>query len=634
MPRSFDDDFEDRQPTNARRSESRFARNTNSDSSRNSQPQGRQRESRFTPNPNLENGNGNIRERRQENTRPDRFISRSESRLPARRQEGGRLEFDRTERVRTRESRFGIDNEAPIRNTERQYRDDENLNLNGSRINRESRNSRNSMPVRMEARTKFVEMRDIYTDHEAQLPGIMKEAISAWGNTDIGGQSLLRTSKIDFQRAGRTALSLEREARWLGKKSETIVGQSFLTTPENVLRIVRVGTANSNRGNWFAEYILNNYDDAFWILRTTRNNAVRGASAGESTVDKGRTFWGGEANVFPVGTGNGATTSFAITVTPAPIVRNSLRIFVDGSPVGTDDGAGGIVGSGITAASSSVNYSAATGTVVFAVAPVSGAIITCQANSDFELPANYGAYAKVGFEPEKKRFNARPMPIGYDYTRFAKMIIEKSNFGELGEIFISTIGNEHAKRRDLRGVVEGLRWARTNTIEKFNTRAIDSGEVSDKLHTQKLHKKFASIGGKIYNEIGRGGINVILTDAQGAAYFTGLENFKLDDTQPDAGVSRLEGYLGNTAVYKVQATPDEGGLAEAQCLLIHYNTTNVGEHSLAFGNMAEMTDELVNAQHRIEGTISTIEDFIPVQPKFLRILNLENLDFDYAGIED
>lgn len=83
-----------------------------------------------------------------------------------------------------------------------------------------------------------------------------------------------------------------------------------------------------------------------------------------------------------LGTGNGSTTVFSTTLShPTTISKLSLAVYVAGTLVGGDNGAGKVFGNkspAITLASSTINYSTGAITITFGSAPANGAALTVE----------------------------------------------------------------------------------------------------------------------------------------------------------------------------------------------------------------------------------------------------------------
>jgi hypothetical protein len=78
-----------------------------------------------------------------------------------------------------------------------------------------------------------------------------------------------------------------------------------------------------------------------------------------------------------VATGDGATTAFpTVELLNTPIYRGTLQVVVNGSAVGSDNGAGAIVASGGSGLTGTIEYGTGAIMLTFATAPVGGAAIT------------------------------------------------------------------------------------------------------------------------------------------------------------------------------------------------------------------------------------------------------------------
>lgn len=448
------------------------------------------------------------------------------------------------------------------------------------------------------------------------------QLVEKWSRTDVGA-GLADLYVRDARRARRTAWAIEMQEKHLQRLSENIISNDFQTTPENVLKIVRIGTANSNRGNIFTEYPLSTDDDAIYFLEYIRSNALRGATAGESIASQVRPYFSGEAQLEPIGTGNSVTTVFTDTLPVQPVKRYSLKLIVNGALQGTDDGAGVISSTLLTAGT--VNYTTGAVSLTFAVAPVTGVAIEIEFHWDSEVTANYTQYGKVSIQITKKRFHARPMPLEYEYTRMAQAVYESHGFGSLEDMLITAIGDEHAKRRDFKAVQLAKRVALQNPVTTFNADFAAEGEISDKSHAQRILSTIDGVSGTIYNELQRGRINRLVCGSGALTYLKKHNLWKTDMSQPRVGGTYFAGYLDDLEVYACVANVSEGLVANNEIVATYQNPESEGEVNIAFGVLTEFADKLVHPQHRVEGVLSTVEDAMVIQPKFVRMIRIDNL---------
>jgi hypothetical protein len=454
--------------------------------------------------------------------------------------------------------------------------------------------------------------------------------VEKWHRVDIGsGLDDMYTK--DPERARRTAWGIEMQEKHLTSLSETVISQDFQTTPENVLKIVRIGTANSNRGNIFTEYPLSTVDDAIYYLQFTREQALRGATAGEKIYDQPRRYYAGETQrSATIGTGNGVLLTFtqAAALAVTPVVPLTVRVYVDGVLVGSDDGSGTLVGPTLdTGGTNTVDYTTGDVTVTFSAgnAPATGLIVDAQFNFDSEVEANYDQYGTVGISIEKRRFNARPQPLGYNFTRMTELTLGTHNFGDAETLLLTTVGDEHARRKDFRAVSFAKSIARTNPTTTFDANFADAGEVSDKSHAQRILSTMRNISGDVFNAVQRGELNRAIAGSRAVTYLQKHDLWREDDSQPRVGGTFLAGRLGQYEVYQCVANESEGLVAENEIILTYKDAQEPGDVAIAFGVLTELADRLAYPQHRVEGYLSTVEDKIDFVRRFLRRLVIENI---------
>ena len=448
--------------------------------------------------------------------------------------------------------------------------------------------------------------------------------LEKWSKNDVG-ERLVDLYNKDKARAIKTAWAIEMQERYLRTLKEDTIKTNFGTIPENVLKIVRIGSANSNRQNIFTEYPLETTDDAIYYLKYTYMDTLAGATAGDKIIENVNPYYASEKRRATVGTGNGSITTFTATLSPRPVVPFKVAILVNKIQVANDDGAGNIVGSGITG---TINYAVGSGalSVTFATAPVSGAVIEVEHHYDSEVQSAYGNIGKVDIEIEKRRFRARPFPLGYSFTRLVEAMLGTQGFGDADNILINGVGIEHARRKDFLAIQLANSTALKNDVRTFDADFGNAGEVSDKSHAQRLMTTIDDISGEVGDELGRGGLNKIIAGRSAITYIRKHEQFKPDNSQPRVTGTYLAGTLGDYEVYvQSQSKTNANLIGKDEMLLTYKNPEVEGDVSIAFGVLTEFSDQLVYPQHRIDGQISSVEDAIVFEDKMIRKLKIANI---------
>ena len=454
--------------------------------------------------------------------------------------------------------------------------------------------------------------------------------LEKWSKVDIGS-GLVELHNNKPERARNTAQLVENQERYLKTLSEAIISQSFQTRPENVLKVVRIGSANSNRGDIFTEFPLTTVDDAIYFITMTYESTLRGATAGDTLYEGGgdKRFYAGEAYE-TVSSGSG--TSHTISCTYAPLVKGKVMILIDRELVAHDMAVHGT--SDTTGTLTIVNSSKITsGTVVYATGVISltlpvstaAASVVALAQFDSENSTLFDYLGSVSLTVTKERFNARPMPLGYNYSKMLELQLGTEGLGDVDDMLVGAIGDEHAKSRDYKAIALARSIALTNgSAYTFDTNFAGQGEVSDKLHAQKLLAKIGSIGGLIYDDVKRGVVNKAVAGSQALQYMKKHDLWKDDMTQVRTGVYKA-GTYSDIDVYCCPA--DTNLVANNEILLTFKNPLEGLDIAVCFGVLTEMVSSLEYPEHYKKGFISSVEDSKPITKKFIRLLSLSNLTF-------
>jgi hypothetical protein len=454
-----------------------------------------------------------------------------------------------------------------------------------------------------------------------------------WSKTDIGrrtGKDMRSIMESNPTKARNIAIALNNQEKHLKSLSESIVSTSFSVRPENLLRAVKIGVANSNRGEIFTEYPLQTTDDAIFYIWMTYEQALRGSTAGDRIYEKINQFYAGEQAISAtLGTGTGAQTSFSLAaVSPLPLIPRTVNLIVGGALVAKDDGAGNFVdfanGAVLsTSATNTVSYTLGTCTINFAVAPILGAAIQLMYNWSSENESNFTSLGTVGITLEKKRFNARPMPLGYNYSTMTQLTFETTGLGNAEEMLMATVGDAHAQSRDYKAVQRGRQIAMGNAMAYFNADFAAEGEVSLKSHAQNITKAIGEVSASIYDDIKRGQVNKAVVGSQVLPFLKLHDLWKDDLTQPRSGIYKA----GSVSDIEVYACPADAAILNKDEMLLTWKNPQEGlDLSLVFGVLTEIDAALKYPEFYTRGFKATVEDSIVVQPRFCRLLQLTNIN--------
>ncbi len=445
--------------------------------------------------------------------------------------------------------------------------------------------------------------------------------IERWSRVDVGA-GLTDLSEANLEKARNVAIAMQNQEKYLKGLQETVIATAFSTRPENLLKVVRIGVANSNRGEIFTEYPLVSTDDALFYIDMTYEQALRGSTAGQKVYENINMYYSGEEVIASIDA-TGASTAYSVTIsTSVPIVPGTCRIIVGGAIVANDNGANTISSftTGYLTGTNTVDYTTGAFVLNFATAP--NAAIQVVYNWNSEESTLYSQYGTVGISIIKKRFNARPMPLGYSFSEMTKIMMNTTGLGNAEDLLIGAVGDEHAKSRDYKAIARARQIALGNATTTFNSDFAAEGEVSDKMHAQKLLSKIGDVGAAIYDDIKRGVVNKAVVGSKALVYMKKHDLWKDDKSQPRTGVYKA-GSLSDIDVY---ACPADSSLVSNNEVLLTYKNPEQGlDLSLVFGVLTEITAQLSYPQFYTQGNFATVEDALLINSKFTRLLTISGL---------
>ncbi len=452
-----------------------------------------------------------------------------------------------------------------------------------------------------------------------------QQALSKWSKFDLTGKVLKDLATKDERKAQRVAMIVENQERHLKKLNETIISQDFQTTPENVMKVVMIGSALSKRGDIFTEVPLVTLEDAIYFLDKTFETTKRDVTADDKIYESQAIYYQGE-EFYKDAVGDGGT-NYTVTPDNVPIVPRNMMILLNGALVGYDkDGTGTItvVGSSLTSGTIG-SYTTGAVDLVFDSALDSDDDIRVIYHWDSERSALHDEYGRVSLTVNKKNFSARPMPLGFEYTTMMEILLGTTGLGDAEDILMSGVADTMAKAKDFRAIARAVQIAKTNQQYKFNTKFSTEGEYSGKLHAQKLKSVIDDIGGDIYDSLQRGMVNKIVGGQRAITYMKKHDKFDESGAEDPIGVYKA-GRLGNMDVYCTPSDTTNSYRLQPDEMLLSFKNPQEGlDVGLAFGVLTELTAKLNYPKFYTEGNLAVVEDDLMITKEFIRLLKLENL---------
>lgn len=446
--------------------------------------------------------------------------------------------------------------------------------------------------------------------------------VESWSKTSVGIK-LDRTYAKNPDKARRIAFALRNENAHLRKLKEegTQIKSVFNTRPENVLRIIRVGVGQSNRPNIGHEWQLTTPDDAFYFVDTKYGSTKRGATEGGLIYEDNNPDYASEYQKTAFQTGNGVQTTFTFSFSPVPMVPLQVQLVVGGKKVANDDGNGSWVGSAVS--SGTINYSTGSVSVTFVTAPANGASVFVEAQWDSEQADNYDEWGSVEINLRRDRFNARPMPLTYQFSKMFELVLNTTGVGDADEMLIKRVGDTHALRKDAKFFERLRRDSVTNPITSFNADFTSAGADNLYNHAQTFLQTIEKVNGNMYDDIKRGELNKFIVGTQALAFIKMHKLWANDDSQKRVGGSYLAGHLDGKEVYVCpQGT---NSVRNNEVLATYRNPDEDGDVNIAIGVLTELYAALDYPELYKKGTLAVVEDLKSINTKLSRLIQLDNL---------
>ena len=458
--------------------------------------------------------------------------------------------------------------------------------------------------------------------------------IEKWSKFDItktsdGTKVLDKLKESNPWKARNVAMGAELQEQYMKEfLTETVVSTSFgqSVRPEHLMRVVVIGSANSNRGDIFTEFPIVTTDDAIFYVNRNYETAIRGATAGQFIYESTNQYYAGETYTGSVGTGDGATLTFtSAALTPFPFVPFKTSILVNGKQVAVDDGSGVLTGSTLdSSGTNTVTYASGVLVVTFSAgnAPALGASIVAIFNWDSENSTNYTSIGNVSLSVSKKRFNARPVPLGYSFSALTSLVLGTTGLGDARDLLLSAVADEHAKSKDYRAIAKARQIGLGNGLATFNADFANAGEVSYKSWAQQILPFIRKQGAVIYDSIKRGQINKIVAGSTLSTYLAQHDLWAEDTTQPRIGLYKA----GKLADIDVFTCPADEGLVNTNDMIMTFKNPQEGlDISLVYGVLTEISAALDYPEFYTKGAIAAIEDSLTINSSFIRVAQVTNI---------
>lgn len=424
------------------------------------------------------------------------------------------------------------------------------------------------------------------------------------------------------------AFAVKNVEEHLTNLTEAQISSTLGTTPENVLRVLRLGYLNTCRQDAFWEMGLATAHDIFFYLEPKYKKTLRGANANDimyqskswrSASDEGE--W--TANETPNGT-SVKTFTFSPDASEIPLTPYTVKIYINGNLVANDNGKGIISGATIdgTAFTGTVNYTTGAGSITLVAAPAVGTIITMNGSIALENDNDLNITQSVELSLRACPFTLREYPITASFSKKLELTLGTSYKIDAQEAYLRAMADELRKTLDIQAFTLASRQAHANsgtTPTTFNMQgAVGEAETN---RIQVISRYIDKVGTKIYNKLFRGGVSVIFGGPTATGVLTGHNRWNDTGAQDANGIYKL-GNLGDIPVFRV---PIEV-CADTDLVCLYKNRQLPEDVFLVIGTLLPLhvTDKLEMPGRNSEFGVASYGDMQILNRGYAEVLTIQN----------
>lgn len=446
----------------------------------------------------------------------------------------------------------------------------------------------------------------------AGTPGIGQNMEEAYNDSEIGKSKMRNLSIV-----------LENQENHMGQLTETQLSNAFSTTPENVIRVVRLGYPNSVRGELFLEWAMETARDSIYYLSPKYVKTKRGATAGNITHESDSYRYASEIEMESLGTGDDSTVEFTGTLDNVPATPYTVAIYVDNKAIATDDGSGNLIGADLDTGSAAVNtvdYTTGEITVTFDTAPGNDESVQVSYHFDSEDPDQYEDIQEIQLQLRDYQFRVRPWPLYVSWSKMTELLLNTTLNIDAEDALIRGAADEFKKSLDFHAIRYAYRYAKKNGLTTYDKEGAVGESEFDR--ARAFSRAIDEASDAMLDDINRGGITKIVSGPNALSFVKLHPRFDASTRQPRVGAYR-EGSLDGIDTYKVPSSV----IPNNQMLGIYRNEEVPEDVSIAFGSLIPLyrTQTLEFKEMYSETGLAYFGDQRCLQPSYLRLIQIDNL---------
>lgn len=456
--------------------------------------------------------------------------------------------------------------------------------------------------------------------------------IEKWSKVPEIGSGL---RAMDEKKATNLAILLEKQARHMARLTEAQYSAAFASTPENMIRLVRLAYPNSIRDKLFTEFAMETAKDSIKYIKPiysananiNRDDSFGGVGNGYNpnvTYESKQSRFPTEMANAVIGGAGPYTVAFTTNeFTQGYIAGYAIVYDTSGNVLAWENKPGGGIAVWTVGPSSGISNITFDGVGTYTITSTTaiGQGIG-RYNSERDLTGTY--LGEVELVMADYQFRVRPMTLGVTWTTLSELVLDSTVGVSTEEVLMDAAGQEIKKALDFYAVKIAYSAARTNgyAVLPFDAEA-GAGTQDSYIHTaQTISQAIERVGDIQYNDINRGGVSRIVGGPAAVTYLRLNAGFTTKGVQPRIGGYQV-GELYGIPVFKVPASiiPDN------VLLTVWKNENNEADVSIAFGTLIPFfsTGALQRKNFYKEAGLASFGDYVILNPKYLGLIQINNI---------
>ena len=320
-------------------------------------------------------------------------------------------------------------------------------------------------------------------------------------------------------------------------------------TPQDIVKIVRIGYPNSVAPDLFDFWGMSSMKDSIYKLETIVGSTARGSTANDVVYEKyGEGRYPSEWEEFEVTTS--ATDTFTGTLDYAPLRPFKVEVYLNDAQIAVDNGAGVLQGTLLNAVgANTVNYTTGAFSIVFTDAITSTDDLIVRYSYDSEQSSLFTRTGSVLLNLVVYDYRATPYPLAIEWTRFTEELMASKLGMSAKESLISGAADIFRKSMDEFTVDKAIKASQWATAVTFDADFAAAGSDSSTEHAQGTVSAIMQAEMKTYNALGRlADKSNLVCDANALVYLMKHRLFNTVNTSSRIGIYKA-GELAGRDIY-------------------------------------------------------------------------------------